>query len=585
MTETSGGAIIAKILRQEGVEKFFGIVDGTYTHLFAHCVEQGIEMFSPRHEAVAAHMAGAYARLTGKLGVCIASNGPGVANMLAGVAVENGEGNRVLLITSSRRTGITYPDRGGAYQCFDHVGVIGAMSKWSQSISSFGRIAELTRQALRACYSGRPGVVHLDVPENLINGMGPDAALLAPHQYRRVDPISAPEAQVARAAEMLAAATLPIIHVGGGIIHAQAFAELAEVAELLHAPVTTSWSARGAMAETSELVWPMPHIDACNQLRNAADLVLVLGSELGETDWWGKPPYWAPSSRQHLIQVDIDDNCLGRNRGAELNILADARRFLQQLIPHLQALHAKIPLEQRRAAVERLAQAKHEDRVGLDAALGNRSAPMVTAHVPAVCRRVFDDDAVVVFDGGNTAVWGHFFTELRTPNTMLQTAHFGHLGAGVGQALGAALARPGRQVYCVIGDGAMGFNMQEIETAVRYKLKPIFLVCCDRQWGMVKINQMVALQPVRSMFQTALGPDGSRTINTDLGEIEWDHLAAAMGAYGERVSDPADLEAALRRCLEEDRCAVIHVDVEPTAHLFAPGLQHFKDMHQEPAGE
>src|SRR5512147_1241464 len=133
MAETTGGAILARMLAHEGVEKIFGIVDGTYTQLFAQCVEHGIEMVSPRHEAVAAHMAGAYARLTGKLGVCIASNGPGVANMLAGVAVENAEGNRVLLITSSRRTGIIYPDRGGAYQCFDHVRAIGAMSKWSQA--------------------------------------------------------------------------------------------------------------------------------------------------------------------------------------------------------------------------------------------------------------------------------------------------------------------------------------------------------------------------------------------------------------------------------------------------------------------
>lgn len=585
MAETSGGAIIAQILRQEGVEKFFGIIDGTYTQLFAHCVEQGMEMFSPRHEAVAAHMAGAYARLTGKLGVCIASNGPGVANMLAGVAVENGEGNRVLLITSSRRTGITYPDRGGAYQCFDHVAVIGPMSKWSQSVSSFARLAELTRQALRACFSGRPGVVHLDVPENIINGMGPQPQLLQPHQYRRVDPILASEAQVARVAGMLTSAALPMLHVGGGLIHSQAFAELAEVAELLHAPVATSWSARSALSETSPLAWPMPHIDACTQLRNAADVVLVLGSELGETDWWGKAPYWAPSSRQRVIHVDIDDNSLGRNRGAEINILSDARSFLQQLVPHLRALSSTVPLAQRRAEVARLAQSKQQDRANLDTVLENRSAPMITAHVPAICQRVFDDDAVVVFDGGNTAVWGHFYTELRTPNTMLQTAHFGHLGAGVGQALGAAIARPGRQVYCLIGDGAMGFNMQEVETAVRYNLKPIFLVCTDRQWGMVKINQMVALQPVRDMFATALGPDHSRTINTELGEIAWDQLAAAMGAYGERVSDPNELEPALRRCLDENRCAVIHVDVEPTAHMFAPGLQHFKDMHQEPAGE
>jgi len=585
MAETTGGAVLARMLREEGVEKFFGIVDGTYTQLFVHCVELGIEMISPRHESVAAHMAGAYARLTGKLGVCIASNGPGVANMLAGVAVENGEGNRVLLITSSRRTGITYPDRGGTYQCFDHVGVIGAMSKWSASVQSFDRIPELLRQALRMCYTGRPGVVHLDVPENIINGMGPEPRFLEPAQYRRVEPLAPSADEVDRAARMLAEARLPIIHCGGGLVHAQAFGELAEVAELLHAPVSTSWSARGVLPETSELAWPMIYIEACNKLRNAADVVLVVGSELGETDWWGKAPYWAPPAKQKIIHVDIDDARLGRNRAADLPVLADAKVFLGALADRLRrARPADALIKERRASVAALAQDKQRERTTLDGVLENRTAPMITAHVGAICRRVFADDAVVVFDGGNTAVWGHSFTEIRTPNTVLQTAHFGHLGAGVGQALGAAVADPARQVYCLIGDGAMGFNMQEVETAIRHGLKPVFLVVCDRQWGMVKINQMFALQPFRDMFKTALGPDHSRTVNTDLGEIEWDRLAEAMGAYGERVADPSELEGALRRALAEDRCAVIHVDVEATAHLFAPGLQYFKDMHQEPAG-
>jgi acetolactate synthase-1/2/3 large subunit len=130
----------------------------------------------------------------------------------------------------------------------------------------------------------------------------------------------------------------------------------------------------------------------------------------------------------------------------------------------------------------------------------------------------------------------------------------------------------------------MAFNMQEIETAVRHGLKVVFLVCCDRQWGMVKMTQLLHRQQFGHLFERAFGPDQSRTINTDLGEIAWDQLGAAMGAYGERVSDPKDLEPALRRCLAEGRCAVVHVDVDPTAHLFAPGLQYFKDMHQEPAG-
>jgi acetolactate synthase-1/2/3 large subunit len=410
-------------------------------------------------------------------------------------------------------------------------------------------------------------------------------ALPPPHRYRSVAPAEPAPRQVEAAAELLAAAALPVIHAGSGVIHALAFAELAELAELLHAPVTTSWSARGALPETSPLAWPMIHIEASNALRNAADCVLVVGSELGETDWWGKPPYWAPPARQKMIQVDVDEARLGRNRPVDLAILADAKAFLGALVERLKGASRGHGLAERRSRVAELARQKDANRASLDAILERRGSPMVTAHVPAICRRVFDDDAVVVFDGGNTAVWGNFFTELRVPNTQLSTAHFGHLGAGVGQALGAAVARPGKQVYCLIGDGAMGFNMQEVETAVRHALPVVFLVVSDRQWGMVKINQFVQLQPLRGMFQTALGPaGGTRTINTELGEIAWDRLAEAMGAHGERVSHPDELEPALRRSIKAGRCAVVHVDVDPNAHLLAPGLQHFKDMHQEPAG-
>ncbi len=582
--KVTGGSLIARMLRAEGVEVFFGIVDGTYTHLFAHCVEQGMRMYSPRHEAVAAHMAGAYARLTGRLGVCIASNGPGVANMLPGVAVEQAEGNRVLLLTSCRRTGIAYPDRGGTYQCFDHVAVIRGMAKWSQTVASADRLPELLREALRQCFTGRAGVVHLDVPENIINGFCDDAPIWPPSAYRSGGALEASPDLLDTAAEWLAQAQLPLVHVGAGVIYAQAWNELVDLLEVLHAPLTTSWSARGVVSEENPLVWPMTYIEACTELRNAADLVLCIGSEVGETDWWGKPPYWAPRGRQRWIQIDIDPTRIGRTRPVDLGIVADARRALAGLLKRLRSKLSGTALKERALRVERLAARKQQQRQELDQALENRSAPMLTAHVPVACQKVLGPDAITVLDGGNTAVWGHFYTTLRRPNSLLTTAHFGHLGAGVGQALGAAIAAPDRPVYCIIGDGAMGYNIQEIETAVRYGLRPLYLVCSDRQWGMVKINQMIALQPFREQLQHALGPDGSRTIETDFVETDWCQVAQAMGGYGERISHPSELEPALGRAVASGRCAVIHVDVDPVAHLFAPGLQAFKEMHQEPAG-
>ena len=149
MAQMVGGEALARMLAAEGVEVVFGIVDGTYMGFFGSFEKHGIRMVSPRHETSAAHMAGAYARITGKLGVCMASNGPGVANILPGVAVENGEGNRVLLITSSRRNPIAYPDRGGTYQYFNQAGVTRAMTKWSGAVPSFERLPESFRRATR----------------------------------------------------------------------------------------------------------------------------------------------------------------------------------------------------------------------------------------------------------------------------------------------------------------------------------------------------------------------------------------------------------------------------------------------------
>jgi acetolactate synthase-1/2/3 large subunit len=582
MPTMTGGEVIVRMLKEEGVEKVFGIIDGTYFGLYANCPNYGIHLISPRHEATAVHMAGAYSRLTGKPGVCMASSGPGVANVLAGVAVENAEGNRVVLITSSRRTGITDPDRGGAYQYFDQVAVIRPMAKWSASARSFGRIPELLREAFRVLYEGRPGVVHLDVPEDVMNGKDKMDHFQVPSQYRRMVPIPPPRELVERAARMLVEAELPLIHAGSGIIHAGAYNELSLLAELLHAPVTTSWSARGVLPENSELAWPMVHVKACNEVRNRADLVLCLGSRLGETDWWGKAPYWRLPSSQNMIQVDVDGEALGRNKPAGLLVLADVRVFLVQLLERLGEMKAGIPTERRKQAVDKLARSRDEDRARLDRKLSDVSVPMLTGHVPATCRQVYDDDAVVVFDGGNAAVWANFYHQVRVPNTQLSTHHFGMLGAGVGLALGAAVARPDKQVYCVIGDGAFGFHPQEIETAVRNNLKVVFLVICDRQWGMVKMNQQFALKPLKALIKKSLSPE--ETINTDLGEIRFDMLAEAMGAHGERVADPGELRPCLERALASGKCAVIHVDVDPVKHMWAPGLMHFKDMHKEPAG-
>jgi acetolactate synthase-1/2/3 large subunit len=580
----TGGALIVRMLKAEGVEVVFGIIDGSYFGLYSSLRDFGIELITPRHETSAAHMAGAYARLTGKLGVCIASNGPGVANVLPGVAVESGEGNRVLLITSWRRSPIVNPDRGGTYQYFNQLAVTKPMTKWSGAAESFDRIPELLKRAFRLSYRGRPGVVHVCVPEDLMNGEAESTspAPSSPERYRRMEPLSPSVGQVRRAADRLLGAERPMIHAGSGVLHARATAELHELAFVLRSPVTTSWAGRDAICETAEFSIPMSYIELNNRVRNEADLVLALGTRFGETDWWGKSPYWRSPQEQELIQVDIDEENLGQNKPLDLAIVADVKTFLTLLLAEIKERPESPHVVARESKLAEYAEAKLAARRELDEMLAKETELVHSSRVAPICQEFFDDDAILVADGGNTAIWANLYHEVRAPHTMLSTYKFGMLGAGVAQALGAKVACPERQVYCIIGDGAMGFHPQEVETAVRNGLAVVFLVLCDKQWGMVKVNQEFTLDPQRTLTEGGLGPD--ETINTDLGEIRFDQLAESMGAHGERVREAGELKAALERSLASGRCAVIHVDVDPVAHKFAPNLATFKEMHAEPQG-
>ena len=220
MTDVPGGERVVQMLEAEGVDTVFGIIDGSYFGLYSPLAITASASSPREHETTAVHMAGAFARLTGRLGVCIASNGPGVANALPGVAVENGEGNRVLLITSWRRSPIVGPDRGGTYQYFDQVGVMRPMTKWSGAATTHERVPEMLRRALRISWQGRPGVVHLCIPEDVLNGELPAPATPdpVPARYRRQAPIAPDAATVREAADLLEGAELPLIQAGSGVL-------------------------------------------------------------------------------------------------------------------------------------------------------------------------------------------------------------------------------------------------------------------------------------------------------------------------------------------------------------------------------
>ncbi len=583
----TGGQVIAKMLAAEGVTDMFGIIDGTYFGLYRALNDSGIELHSPRHEAAAMHMAGAYARLTGRLGVAMASNGPGVANVLPGVAVEEGEGNRILLITSSRRVPIAYPERGGTYQYFNQVGVTAPMTKFSIHVPSADRIPELMRRALRVSFTGRPGVVHIDIPENIINQPTEldDSAIRPPDSYRRTTPIQPDPVLVQRAAKQLIDAERPVIHAGSGVYHAGAEEELARLAGLLAAPVTTSWAARGALSETRPEAIPMTALGINDEVRSTADVVLVVGSRLGETDWWGKPPNWG--REQTTIQIDNDEARLGVNKPVSIALLADAKEALRALADEVEAQGGPANKDARLAALQGWRDQWDKDRAKLDKALTKEGSPVHPAHVARVAQDVMPEDTVWVFDGGNTAVWANFYHDADIPRTVLSTFKFGMLGAGMGQALGAAVAAPDQRVCVLTGDGAFGMHSSEVESAVRLNVPVVFVVLVDGQWGMVKMSQQIAAHPlgtvVRKMLVNQNLPE-DQLVYSDFAPCRYDLMAEAFGAHGEHVTDSSELRGALERARDSGRPAVVQVEVDNVEHLWAPGLQSFKKMHQEPKG-
>jgi len=558
-----GGGIVSRILASEGIDTVFGIIDGSYFGLYSTLKPNGIRLITPRHESNAVHMAGAYARLTGKLGVCIASNGPGVANVLPGVALENAEGNRILLITSTRREGISYPDRGGTFQYFPQVETTRPITKWSCNVTTHARIAEILQTALRKSRMGRPGVVHLDIPENIMStnhDLNP-AWFRSPLSYQTPHQMPAVPRQVAMAAQMLSDAKLPMIHAGGGVIHARAFQELQELATLICAPVTTSWGARSAVDERLEQSIPLIYRDVVNRIRHEADVVLVLGSRRGETDGWGSPPHWAPTASQKCIQVDLDPEIFGSGGTSDLAVQADVKGFLIELIDALKRIRTFKDLEGRRKKIAAYQKDCATVRKNLNKQLRDKSAPINPALVPSICQEIFDDDAIMVIDGGRTTAWSHYFHQVRVPNTLLEAPEMGYAGSGTPHAIGAKAAFPDRQVYAIMGDGAMCLNQREIETSIRADLPIIFIVLCDNTLAPVKPDPFSLLNLQKEASQK---PDQHKW-NT-----RFDLIARAMGAMGERVSDPAGLKTALKRAIDSGKCALIHVDVDPEKYEMLP---------------
>ena len=565
MTTLTGGEVVLRCLAQEGVKRVIGITDEGYHTIQHHCREYGIRFVAPRHEAAGAHIAQGIYKSSGEVSAVLSGGGPGTANVLAGVICAQAEGAPMIVITAQRRKEVVYPSKIGVYQGTDQLDWFRPHTKWNAVVHDWERIPEIVSRGFREALSGRPGPVHIDVPQNVMDQKG-DASklrLLAPHQYRSLQPAEPSAGEVAEVARLLADAEKPLLMAGQGVLDSGGWSEFRELVELLDVPAATTFAGRSVLPDShpNKLRGGTP---GAFEARRESDLVLVLGSCLGELDlpfdkYWGGP-------EQKIVQVDVDSRSLGLYRQLHLGVVGDARATCQLLLDRLRADGVK-PRDHARVAalvgINEKATREADELVSL-AFADDRIHPVQSIRAVG---EVFPADSIAVADGGNTSLFVNAFAHVTAPRGILGLFEFGHLGTGIPMAIGAKLANPEREVFCITGDGAAGFNFMEMETAFREGVNITVVVHAEGSWCMEEIYHMVEEADPETYQSVYMAP------------TRWDQIGAAVGCHAEFVDRPDQLVPALQRARADERPSVVCVKTNREANLIPPDAEAFAEVY------
>ena len=538
----TGGELLAMTLKAAGVTQAFALHGGHLEALLKGCVDQGIALTDFRHESAAGHAADAYARVTGQLGVCIVTSGPGFTNAISAMANARLDGSPVLFIVGAPplREIETNALQGG----IDQVAMARPGVKWAISVPSTERMADLAAMAIRKAMTLPRGSVLLEVPIDVLHmSVAPDRATPPAGVNVRPHPAPAPE-ETAALADMIVGAQRPVIIAGNEAANAATAAALRALTDRLPIPVFSKSLAEGVL--------PPDHPANGGAAGNLAllrmvgaerpDLVVVLGGRMGLL-LGGRAGAIVPP-RAKLVQIYSDAAEIGRIRDVDLAIAADAAQAVRALDAAL-AGRAPQGLDAWRAQA---VSARGVFARGFPAEeTGKGIHPW---HAALAVAKAAGPDALYAFDGGEAASWGAAAASVNTPASILTHGYLGCLGIGPGFAIGAQIACPARRVMHLTGDGAMGFHIQELDTMVRHGLPIVNVVLNNGVWGMSIHGQQI-------MF----GNDYS--VITRLEGTRYADIARGFGCHSERVERFADLAPALQRAFECGRAAFVEVMTDP----------------------
>lgn len=535
----SGAQIIARALRTEGVDTIFTLAGDHILPLLDVLDDEGFRLIDCRHEQAAVHMAEAWARMTGRLGVVTVTT-PGHANALPGLINAMSTESPILNIAGS--SDLKNYHRG-IMQEIDQVGIARTVTKGAWLAHDPTRIPDLMSTAIRTAFEGRRGPVHLTVPVDVQSATVEEETLrfFEPASYRRTQPIAAPQTGVEEAVRLLSEAERPVIVASTPAAYGEWTAIYERFIETTKIPFLTEEAARGIVPDDHPYCFgffDLSQHTAANLIREA-DVVLFLGKLLDFTIGFGFGPV-VPNDAK-VIQVEPDATQVGRNRGVDLALVGDVGPIVQQL-----ADEALKSVWEERSWVDRFRTAVVQQKERLEEHAMEES-PLRSMFVHKTLAACLRQDDVLVFDGGDYAYYGRAYLPALSPRSWYYLPSLGMLGQAVPVAIAAKVARPDSRVFCITGDGAFGFNAMELDTAVRHKLKVVFLVGNDAAWGIDKNLQ--------------LGLYGKAVI-TDLVPSRYDILAQGLGAYAELVERPEELAPALERALAVDGPALLNISVQ-----------------------
>lgn len=548
MPKMTPSEAMAEVLVEEGVNHVSGILGSAYMDLLDLFPAAGIDFISVRHEQTAGHMEDAYSRITGKAGVVIGQNGPGITNYVTAVATANMAHTPLVVISPSAGSGSVGWD--GFQEC-DTWDIFKPITKASLRVPHPNRAADVLRTAFRAAYSMR-GPVLVDIPRDYFYGEL-NEEILKPSQYR-VAPggIGNPE-MFAHAVEVLKEAKNPVIVSGRGVVDTDCVDTVAKLAELLAAPVATSYLHNDAFPADNPL-WcgPIGYMGshAAMRLMEKADVILALGCRLS---YFGTLPqdginYFPKTAK--IVQIDINPMNIGKTHPFTVGICGDAKACSVELLRKLSEAGIKRDVAPVVNKVrEELAKWQKEiDEIANEPTLEGRMHPRKALEV--VSKFIYDNDAIATTDIGNTSSTANSYLRFKHPKRDIATLTFGNTGFAYQAALGAQLACRDKAVVSIAGDGAWGMSLFEVPTACQFDLPVIATVYNNGAWCAEKKNQVDFYN--------------NRFVGADIWSKSYAKIAEAMGADGYTVNTQADLANALETAKKNRRPAVIEIMTDGT---------------------